>query len=87
MQEHTTAEFLQEFKRIMERMTEDDWRKFNNEQMEEQKTGLYAFLNENSDNTSKQSNEVREGVVYLQRFYQAYFLWQTITAANSNRIK
>ena len=48
-----TAEFLQEFKRIMERMTEDDWRKFNNElrQMEEQKTELYTFLKENSDDT------------------------------------
>ena len=53
-------EFMDEFRRCIERMTEDDWHKLNNElrQMEEQKTGLYAFLNENSDNTSKQSNEV-----------------------------
>ena len=50
-------EFMDEFRRCMERMTEDDWCKFNNElkQMKEEKTGLYAYaiLNENSDNTSK----------------------------------
>ena len=59
-----STEFMREFERVLRGMTEDDWRKLNNElrQMREQKTGLYAFLNENSDDTRKQSNEVREGV-------------------------
>ena len=58
------TEFMHEFERVLKGMTEDDWRRLNNKlrQMEEQKTGLYAFLNKNSDDTSKQSNEVSEGV-------------------------
>ena len=45
------TEFMHEFERVLKGMTEDDWSKLNNElrQMREQKTGLYAFLNENSD--------------------------------------
>ena len=57
---------MREFERVLNRMTEDDWSKFNNElaQMKEQKTGLYAYAiwNENSDTTSKVSNKVSEGV-------------------------
>ena len=61
-----TTEFLDGFRRIMERMTDDDRRRFNDElrQMEEQKMGLYAFLKENSDDTinenRKRTNELRE---------------------------
>ena len=59
-----TTEFVHEYMSIWRRMTDDDKRRLNEQlrQMEEQKTGLYAFLNENSDDTSKQSNEVSEGV-------------------------
>ena len=59
-----STEFMREFERVLKGMMEDDWRKLNTQlrQMEEQKTGLYAFLNKNSDDTSKQSNEVSEGV-------------------------
>ena len=60
------TEFMQEFERVLNRMTEEDWCKLNDQlkQMKEQKTGLYAYaiLNENSDNTSKLKTEVSEGV-------------------------
>ena len=55
-----------EFMSIMNRMTEDDWCRFKGElrQMREQKTGLYAFLKERSDDTSnddrKRTNELRK---------------------------